>query len=60
VFGFQQQSVATPQARERMDSPALQTLQDPILLLPWLYFRGGGFPNPSLGASQATSPAAAP
>jgi hypothetical protein len=25
----------------------LQTLQDPILLLPWGCFRCGGFPNPS-------------
>ena len=33
--------------RERMGSPTLQTLQDPILLLPWLSFRGGGFPNPT-------------
>jgi hypothetical protein len=29
-----------------MGSPTMQTLQDPILLLPWLCFRGGGFPNP--------------
>jgi hypothetical protein len=29
-----------------MGSPTLQTLQDPILLLPWVCFRGGGFPNP--------------
>jgi hypothetical protein len=29
-----------------MGSPTLQTLQDPILLQPWLCFRGGGFPNP--------------
>jgi hypothetical protein len=39
-------SVATPTGRERMGSPALQTLQYPILLLPWLCFRGG--PNPHL------------
>jgi hypothetical protein len=37
---------ATPQARERMGSPTLQTLQDSILLTPWLCFRGGGLPNP--------------
>jgi hypothetical protein len=36
-----------PTRRERTDSSTLQTLQDPILLLPWLCFRGGGFPNPS-------------
>jgi hypothetical protein len=30
-----------PQARERMGSPTLQTLQNPILLLPWVCF-----PNP--------------
>ena len=35
-----------PTGRERMGSPTLQTLQDPILLQPWLCFRGGGFPNP--------------
>jgi hypothetical protein len=29
-----------------MGSSTLQTLQDPILLLPWVCFRGGGFPNP--------------
>jgi hypothetical protein len=32
--------------REIMGPPILQTLQDPILLLSWLCFRGGGFPNP--------------
>jgi hypothetical protein len=35
-----------PTGRERMGSPTLQTLQDPILLLPRLSFRGVGFPNP--------------
>jgi hypothetical protein len=30
-----------------MGSPTLLTLQEPILLLPWVCFRGGGFPNPS-------------
>jgi hypothetical protein len=29
-----------------MVSPTLQTLQDPILLLPWPCFRRAGFPNP--------------
>jgi hypothetical protein len=33
--------------RERMGSPTLQTLQDPILLLAWLCFRGGGFRIPN-------------
>jgi hypothetical protein len=28
----------------------LQTLQEPILLLPWLCFRGGGFPNLDLSS----------
>jgi hypothetical protein len=32
--------------RERMGSPTLQRLQGPILL-PWVCFRGGGFPFPS-------------
>jgi hypothetical protein len=36
-----------------MDSPTLQTLQDPILLLPWVCFRGGGPPSPGEeGGSQ--------
>jgi hypothetical protein len=30
-----------------MGSRTLQTLQCPILLLAWVCFRGGGFPNPS-------------
>jgi hypothetical protein len=34
-------------------TPTLQTLQDPILLLPWGCFRGGGFPNPSPFAEVA-------
>jgi hypothetical protein len=29
--------------RERTSSPTLQTLQDPILPLSWVCFRGGGF-----------------
>ena len=33
-----------PTGRKRIDSPTLQTLQYPILLLPWACFRGG-FPN---------------
>jgi len=31
IFRGEQQSVATPQARERTGSPTLQTIQDPIL-----------------------------
>ena len=38
--------------RERMSSPTLDTLQDPILLTPWLCFRGGGFPNPLGGLNS--------
>ena len=34
-----------PTGRERMGSPTLQTLQDPILLLRWVYFRGDGLPT---------------
>jgi hypothetical protein len=41
--GGEQLSVATPQARERMGSSTLQTLQDPILPLPWLCFDGAAF-----------------
>jgi hypothetical protein len=44
--GGEQPSVATPTGRKRMGSPTLQTLQEPILLTPWLSFRRGGFPNP--------------
>jgi hypothetical protein len=45
----EQLSVAHRTGRERMCSPTLQTLQDPILLLPWVCFEGssGGFPNPN-------------
>ena len=47
-----------PTGRERMSSPTLQTLQDPILRLPRLCFRGGGFPNPlaedSIGGRAGT------
>jgi hypothetical protein len=38
-----------PTGRERMGSPTMQALQDPILLLPWVCFRGGGFSNPKPG-----------
>jgi hypothetical protein len=34
-------NVSTPTGRERMGPSTLQPLQDPILLLPWLCFRGG-------------------
>jgi hypothetical protein len=37
-----------PTGRERMGSPTLQTLQDPILLLSGACFQGGGVPNPRL------------
>jgi hypothetical protein len=33
-----------PTGRERMGSTTLQALSDPILLLPWVSFQGGGFP----------------
>jgi hypothetical protein len=37
------------QSREKMGSPTLQTLQEPVLLTPCsLCFRGGGFPIPDL------------
>jgi hypothetical protein len=35
-------------------SPTLQPLQDPILLLPWVWFRDGCFPNPSPFAEANT------
>jgi hypothetical protein len=45
-FGFQQRRWRAaerchPTGRERMGSPTLQTLQEPILLLPWVCFRSG-------------------
>ena len=49
-FGFQQHQWRAaerrhPTDRERMVSPTLRTLQDPILLLPWLCFRGDNSPK---------------
>jgi hypothetical protein len=44
LFGFQRLQTT---GREMTGSSALQTLQDPILLLPWVCFRG--FPNPRGG-----------
>jgi hypothetical protein len=41
-----------PTGRERTGSPTLQTLQDPILLLPWVCFRGGGFPTQVYGLNE--------
>ena len=45
-----------PADRERTSSPTLQTLQEPILLQPWVCVRGGGFanPNPDSKAARAT------
>jgi hypothetical protein len=40
--------VSPVKGREGMVTPTLQTLQEPILLTPWVYFRGHGFPNPGL------------
>ena len=37
-LGGEQESFATPRARERMGSPTLQTLQDAILPLSWVCF----------------------
>jgi hypothetical protein len=37
-----------PTGCERVGSPALQTLQELILLTPWVCFRAGGSPNPSV------------
>jgi hypothetical protein len=44
-----------PTGCERMDSPTLQTLQDPILLLPWACFEC--FPNPNPPATRELTPA---
>ena len=54
-FRLTQQRGTTPTGHvERMGSPALQTLQEPILRTPWVCFRAGGFPNP-LGVSPLTA-----
>jgi hypothetical protein len=64
----EESSRAWPPHRPREDSPTLLALQDPILLLPCVSFRGGGFPNHSLRPSpggvrerpaRSTAPAAA-
>ena len=49
-FAFQQRRWRAaerrhPTGHERLGSPTLQTPQDPILL-PWVCFRGDGFPKP--------------
>jgi hypothetical protein len=38
-------TVATPHAARGWARPPCRPLQDPILLPPWVCFRGGGFPN---------------
>jgi hypothetical protein len=54
-------SRASPPHRPREDgSPTLQTLQDPILLSPWLFYRGGGFPKPFLLTLQLSTGAGEP
>jgi hypothetical protein len=35
-----------------MDPPTMQTLQEPILLLRWVCFRGGGFAKPTQGSQS--------
>ena len=42
-----------PTGRERMGSPTLRTLQDPILLLPWLCFRVAAFQTPNGAPSES-------
>jgi hypothetical protein len=49
-FRFPVESVATPQAVRGMARPTLQPHQDPVLLLPWACFRGGGFPRLGSGS----------
>jgi hypothetical protein len=47
---------AETQAREGMSSPTLKTRQDPILLLPWVCFRGqtlGGVEHPPVRPAEA-------
>jgi hypothetical protein len=41
AVGFRSSRASPPTGRERMVTRTLQTLQDPILLVPWLCFRGG-------------------
>jgi hypothetical protein len=47
-----------PTGRERMGSPTLQTLQEPILPTPWVCFRGGGQTLTFPWSMRASSPAA--
>jgi hypothetical protein len=47
-----------PTGRERMGSPNLQTLQEPILPTPWVCFRGGGQTLTFPWSMRASSPAA--
>jgi hypothetical protein len=42
--------------RHRTGHPAQETLPDPILLLPWVCSRGGGFPNLKWSAAAHRHP----
>jgi hypothetical protein len=46
--GGEQQSDATPQVARGWARSPCRPLQEPILLLRWVCFRGGGLPNPDL------------
>jgi hypothetical protein len=52
-FGFRWRAAERrhPRGCERVGSPTLQKLQEPIVL-PWVCFRGGGFPKPRWGFQQ--------
>jgi hypothetical protein len=45
--GGELQSVATPQPARGWAHPSCSHFKNPILLLSWVSFRGGGFPNPA-------------
>jgi hypothetical protein len=59
-FGFQQHRRRPaerrhPAGRERMNSSTLQTLQDPILLTPWLCFEVAAFQTSAPGGMNSVS-----
>jgi hypothetical protein len=58
LAGGEQQSAATPQAARGWAHPPYRHFQDPILLTPWLCFRGGGVPNPYITRIDVPCPLA--
>jgi hypothetical protein len=56
--GGEQQSDATPQVARGWARSPCRPLQEPILLLRWVCFRGGGLPNPDLARVEGGGGAA--